>query len=264
MSRAIPPVTIDQFKKIKDIVHGFSPKTLMLEGGQAHPLNFSKKADSEILRHHLRLYLNSLHIDGDQAFLVDQVHGDKVHVLENLEDDYDSIEADAIITHLTDRPIAVLTADCIPIIVYDPEKHVVGVVHAGRKGTALGIFSKTISVLQENYASRPADLLVGVGPGICANCYEVDEQCLTAFQENYEGWQRFVRKTSQGKYLLDLFLANEVDGALCGVRPENIHRSGFCTSCHNDRFHSYRKEGATGRMMTVAMLRPPSWKYLVS
>ena len=261
MSRATPPVTIARFEKFKDFVHGFSPKTLILKGGQAHPLNFIKTSDPDILQHHLQLYLNSLRIDGDRAFLVKQVHGNKIHVMASLEDSEASdvsIEADAIITHLTDQPIAVMTADCIPIIVYDPEKHVVGVIHAGRKGTALGIFSQTISALHQNYASRPADLHVAVGPGICANCYEVDELCLHLFQENYDGWQRFVRKTSQGKYLLDLFLANEVDGMLAGVQPENIHRSDYCTSCHNDRFHSYRKEGGTGRMMTVAMLRPRS------
>ena len=132
---------------------------------------------------------------------------------------------------------------------------VVWVVDAGRKGTQMNIVSRTISMLSKVYGSRPQNIVMALGPAIGGCCYEVESPCIAPFRENYPGWEDFVTAKSPSKFMLDLLKANAMDGARAGISKENIHRSGECTSCNNDQWFSYRKEGATGRIVSLAMLR---------
>lgn len=257
MTDRFRPVTLGALAAGASLVHGFSPRRILDEKGQCRELDFGRDAGARARKGDTLSYLRALGISGDSVFGVRQVHGDKVHVLKQTGVSIPGegpVEADAVVTHLPNRPIAVLTADCIPLILYDPRCHVTGVVHAGRLGTSLHILSKSIAALRDNYGSRPADLIVGMGPGICGACYEVDEAAIEPFRAGYARWEQWVEKRPAGKYLLDLFAANRDDAEQAGVPPLQIHQTGLCTSCHNDRFYSYRKEGARGRMMALAML----------
>ena len=164
-------------------------------------------------------------------------------------------EADAIITHIPDCPIVVLTADCVPIIIYDPIKHVVGVVHAGRLGTQKRILTNTIEALSREYHSNPKDLIVGMGPAIRGCCYELDEPCALPFVKKSLLCSEFINKTGENKFFLDLPKVNRFEGYEAGVLMENIYTDGPCTSCENHRWYSYRREGKTGRLITLAMLQ---------
>ena len=110
--------------------------------------------------------------------------------------------------------------------------------------------------MKEKYGCLPDKLIAAMGPGICGACYEVDESCIEPFREGHAAWKSFTENHAQGKYKLDLFAANRADGLAAGMRPENLLQAGNCTSCEEDRFYSYRREGATGRLLTLAMLRP--------
>ena len=207
---------------------------------------------------HARYFLKSLGIASEEIFIANQVHGNRIYVLENPDltsEHVAAIEADAIITALVDRPLGVLTADCVPILVYDPKIHVTGVVHAGRKGTQERILSKTLSTLVRVFGSQSADIIVGLGPAIGGCCYEVDEPCLPPFQKQFVDWESFTRNSGDGKYLLDLPHANKLDALSAGVESKNIFNLEQCTSCHPERWFSYRREGPTGRLVSLAMLR---------
>jgi YfiH family protein len=250
--------TIDSFSFFPHLVHAFSPRSFERERGIREELLLGRKADPRSSSQHRQLLLENLNIDSKELFFVKQVHGDRVFVLDDPQKSADQVEkeeADALITHLTEKPIAVLTADCVPVILYDPEKHVIGVVHAGRKGTQMSIVSKTISILSRVYGSRPQDVVMAMGPAIGGCCYEVEDPCIAPFQENYRDWKDFVIVRSQSKFMLDLLKANAMDGVRAGIAKENIHQSGECTSCNNERWFSYRKEGTTGRIVSLAMLR---------
>ena len=249
--------TIDSFPFPPNFVHAFSPRSFEREEGVCEELLLGRKADPRSSSQHRQLLLDNLKIDSEELFFVKQVHGDRVFVLDDPQKSVDQVEqeeADALITHLTGKPIAVLTADCVPVILYDPDKHVVGVIHAGRKGTQKRIVSKAISILSKSYGTRPQDLVMALGPAIGGCCYEVDDSCIEPFRENYPDWEDFVATNSKNKFMLDLLKANEMDGVRAGISIQNIHRSGECTSCNNDRWFSYRKEGTTGRIVTLAML----------
>lgn len=259
MTVPFAPVTIAALRAEEAFVHGFSPRHIEWENGQSRDLDFGRNAGREAWRGDLVAYLGALGIAGDSVFGVHQVHGDRVHVVSRPSFSLPGkgpVQADAIVTHLADFPIAVLTADCIPVVLYDPHRHVTGVVHAGRLGTALHIVSRAVAALKENYGSRPEDLIAGLGPGICGACYEVDEVSIDPFRHGFSGWENWTVPQADGKFLLDLLAANREDLTGAGVPLAQIHQTSFCTSCNNDGFFSYRKEGARGRMMTLAMLTP--------
>jgi purine-nucleoside/S-methyl-5'-thioadenosine phosphorylase / adenosine deaminase len=250
--------SIDSFSHFPHLVHAFSPRGFERERGVREELLLGRKADPRSSQQHRQWFLENLNIDSKELFLVKQVHGDRVFVLDDPQKSADQVEqeaADALITHLTEKPIAVLTADCVPVILYDPERHVVGVIHAGRKGTQMRVVSKTISILSNIYGCRPKNVVMALGPAIGGCCYEVEDPCIAPFREHYQGWKEFVTANSHNRFMLDLLKANEADGLGAGILKDNIHRSGECTSCNNDRWFSYRREGTTGRIISLAMLR---------
>lgn len=250
--------SIDSFGEFPGLLHAFSLRSFENSSGVASEMLLGRLRDPRASSQHRQLLLDHLRISGGNIFFVKQVHGDRVYVLQDaaqLPGQVEQEEADALVTHLTETPVAVLTADCVPVILYDPETHVVGVAHAGRKGTQMRIVSKTLSKLSKVYGSRARDVVMAVGPSIGGCCYEVDEACVEPFRGAFPGWERFVTAQPDGKYLLDLVKANIADGREAGVLPANIHLSGECTSCSNDRWYSYRREGTTGRIVSLAMLR---------
>jgi hypothetical protein len=149
----------------------------------------------------------------------------------------------------------VLTADCVPIVIYDPIKHVAGVVHAGRIGTQKHILTNTIETFSREYTSNPKDLIVGMGPAIRGCCYDVDESCARPFIRESSSHLGFVNRTGQNKFFLDLPKINRIEACEAGVPIGNIFSDGPCTSCENHLWYSYRKEGKTGRLMTMVMLQ---------
>ena len=250
---------LEGLMKHSGLVHGMSPRFCRFPDGGQGVLSFRRDSAGRLSRRDRDCFLRALDIEKDEIFLVRQVHGDRVYILDDSSISHvrvEAEEADAIVTSLTDRPMAVMTADCIPIIVYDFQKHVVGVIHAGRKGTAKKILSKTIEVLKNELRCRSDSICVSMGPGIGGCCYEVDEPCIHSFMENFPGWGHFVHDKGNGKYMLDLYKANAEDAESENIPPQNIFLSRHCTFCEPDRFFSYRREGDTGRMLTLAMLLP--------
>jgi len=240
------------------LVHGTSPRYYGIGEGRNESFCPHEKDNGELFLKHQKLFLKSLEIKNEVLFRVCQVHGNHVYVLKDPKISTNEVslqEADAIVTHLSDFPVVVLTADCVPIIIYDPMNHVIGVVHAGRKGTQKFIFTNTLEVLYHEYGSNPKDLIVGMGPAIRACCYEVDEPCALPFIERSPINSAIVKKVGQKKFFLDLPEMNRFEGCEAGILEKNIYADAPCTSCENHRWYSYRKEGKTGRLMTLGMLR---------
>lgn len=257
MEVVVPSFFVNRLKKNPLLIHATSPRYYETKDGVRKPLCPSGDDTGEFFKIHQRWFLNSLGIKSEFVYRVHQVHGNRVHVLNDPKVSVEEsgwVEADALVTHLADCPLVVLTADCVPLTVYDSARHVVGVVHAGRKGTQKRILSKAIEVMAREYGSRPQDLTVGMGPAIRGCCYEVDEPCVAPFLARDRRANGWVKDTGNGKFLLDLVAANRQEGLEAGIPPENIYSDGPCTSCENHRWYSYRKEGTTGRMMTLAML----------
>jgi polyphenol oxidase len=248
---------VNVLKKHRLLIHGTSSRFYVING-EKKPFFCSEKDNGELFLKHQKIFLNLLEIKRKYFFRVTQVHGNNVCILKDpniLVSEVGKLEADAIITHIPNCPIVVLTADCVPITIYDPIKHVTGLVHAGRMGTQKHILTNTIEAFSHEYGSRPKDLIIVMGPAIRACCYEVNESSALPFIKKYSLYSEFIKKTKKNKFFLDLPMINRSEGCEAGVLTENIHADGPCTACENHRWYSYRKEGKTGRLVTLAMLQ---------
>lgn len=184
-----------------------------------------------------------------------QVHSSMVHICNETEskgwkDIENAVEADAVITDRRGVVLTILTADCVPILLFDPIKNIIGAVHAGWKGSADKILTKTIKAMEGEYGSNPKDLVVAIGPSIGKCCYEVDRDVAKHFEEYDTG--ALETGDRDGKYQLDLKVINSIQAQECGVDIDNIEISKICTSCDNEHFFSYRAEnGCKGRFMSA-------------
>jgi YfiH family protein len=183
------------------------------------------------------------------AFLK-QVHGaDIVHAREGGL----AGNADAIVTETPGLPIAVFSADCVPLLVYDPDGRRVAAAHAGWRGTVQSVARAVVEALVEA-GGRPEGFLAAVGPSIGPCCYEVDKPVVAQLDEAFPGrWGAWVRSGAPGKWMLDLWAANEEQLRGAGIRGDRISNPRFCTGCRSDLFYSYRR-GKMGRLVSIAAL----------
>jgi len=166
------------------------------------------------------------------------------------------IEADAIITNIKNLPIGVFTADCLPIVLADIRGRVVGIIHAGRVGTSLEITKKTVGKIKENFGISAEEIIAAIGPGIGGCCYEVDEKSINPFKDRLEYFEKIAIEKYNGRWMLNLIGVNKIQLMESGLKSENIFTAEFCTSCHNDKFFSYRREGKTaGRMVSFVAIK---------
>ncbi len=163
-------------------------------------------------------------------------------------------EADAIITATPGLVVGILTADCVPVLFYDPAAGVAAAVHAGWRGFAAGVIEMTLGVMAGSFGTRSRDVLAAIGPHIGPCCYEVSEDLIEEFRKNGIETGR-VFSEDKGSLRLDLGAA--VTGALLGLGIEawNMSGPGPCTACDEARFFSYRRDGRTGRQLSFIMMK---------
>lgn len=200
-------------------------------------------------------FLCAIGIDYRNLICAKQVHGKNVEYVTEankgsgaLEYDSSVADTDGFITDKRSVPIAILTADCLPVFVYDPKRPAIAILHAGWRSTEKNISGKGIRVMQESFGSRPEDLLVGFGPTIGSCCFEVEKD----FKSNFP----FGLINRDGRIFMDIALINYKQLLSCGVKEENIFDPKLCTFSENKDFFSFRKEAeAAGRMISVLMLK---------
>ena len=158
-------------------------------------------------------------------------------------------QTDATITSLPGICLMVMVADCVPVILFDPEKRVSAVVHAGWRGTVQHITTNTIQVMKSRFGCNPARILAGIGPSIGPCCYEVGEDVKNVVRNSFgttEGY--LVRKEHSPNPYFDLWYANHTQLTGAGLDPKNIETAALCTQCNSGIFFSSRAgKGITGR-----------------
>ena len=188
-----------------------------------------------------------------------QVHDVKVAVVDRGDLTRDELDGyDAMITDLPGVAIGVRTADCIPVLLYDPVKKAAAAIHSGWRGTVSKIIGKTVIKMQSTYASQPSDILAFIGPGICVDCFQVGEEVALKFKETgfdiNSLWSFRGPKTGngmEGGHHIDLKEACRQTLVESGLKNENIQITGLCTYEDNDLLYSARKEGIEcGRNIT--------------
>jgi YfiH family protein len=163
-------------------------------------------------------------------------------------------EGDALFTGQPGGLLAVRTADCLPLLFADERRKAVAAVHAGWRGAIQRIAARVIETMQARFSSRPEDLLVAVGPGIGACCYEVGPEVAAAIRSSHHQPDLLLRPGRRpDSHFLDLWQANARQLADAGVRQIEI--GGLCTACHRRLFFSHRADqGRTGRFGVLMIL----------
>jgi polyphenol oxidase len=251
-------IKIKQLETFPKLIHGISPRCFKNHKDEIVEFNFLKGDENKKTKDHLKIFLESIGVKNCNIYIVNQTHSDKILLL---DDSFSSpqesrkIEADALLTNIPGRPIGIFTADCLPVLVYDPEHDVIGAIHAGRKGSEQNIVFKVVEEMGRVYGSRPEELIAGFGPAIGVCCYEVEEDCMLPFKNLSFDKESWFRPGLPGKYFIDLIEVNKMQCEGAGLLKENIFPMNHCTCCSVANMYSYRREGKTGRILTAIMLR---------
>lgn len=214
-------------------------------------LNLGRNTEDsmENVRENTAAICRALQITPERLACSDQVHGSEVlHARQpGVYRGYD-----ALVTASRDIYLCIFTADCFPVLLFDPENRVVAAVHAGWKGSAGHIVVKTLERMRQQFHSDPRRVLAWIGTGISQAAYEVDLAVARQFPAVYG-----TASPQENKMLLDLGGANRAQLLDAGVPERQIESSPFCASGDSELFYSYRRDaGRTGRMASIIGLRP--------
>lgn len=225
---------------------------------------------------HRRVLCEELGINDAALHLPWQTHGTEVM---KIDDAFLRLSAeerarclhgiDALITDLPHQCIGVSTADCIPILLYDPVHHVVAAIHAGWRGTVADIVGRTVSAMQSHYGTQACELRAVIGPGISLEAFEVGDEVYEAFAEARFPMEQIARRmpclsafgvcnspSPLEKWHIDLWAANAHLLETAGLSLHHIMVSGICTYTHHETYFSARRLGIkSGRIFTGIMMR---------
>jgi len=246
-----------QFLMWSDLTHGIFTR----KGGVSRPpwsgLNLGGTVgdDPAAVRRNHELIYEALGVEGQRVCSVWQVHGTDIVVATAPAKGRSWIsKADALVTDRPGLPLMMRFADCVPILFHDPVKKVIGMAHAGWRGTVKGMASKTVQTMVTTYGCDPETIQACIGPSIGPERYQVGEEVVEAVQAYFGTTDDLIRRDPVDKTAyFDLWTANRVDLERAGVRQIEI--AEICTATHTDEFFSHRAEkGRTGRFGAVMVL----------
>ena len=241
--------------------HGFSTRLGGVSEGMWASLNLGvgRGDDPDHVRENYRRFFAAIGGSGRRIAMSNQVHGGVVRCVTSADlhaDPYEKVgyEADGLMTDLPGVALVVYSADCIPILFYDPVRRVIAAVHAGWRGTAAGIATTAVERMRDVYGCDPADILAAVGPGIGPDCFETHEDVPNAMTAALStAVLQHIKIKENGKFSVDLKGINAMRLEQAGLAPDHIAVSGICTACRPELFWSHRKLGTNRGSMAAAI-----------
>jgi len=278
-ARGLQILELAAFREFPWLIHGFSTRV----GGASHldsgepvlNLGFTDWDSRENVLKNRGRFQSA--IGGCHAVLVPlkQFHSAVVHPFKAAPKE--PCRGDALVTQAPGLLLGVQTADCLPILLVDPNKRVVAAIHAGWRGTLARIAQKTVGEMRMRFACKPGDILAALGPAIGACCYKVGTELVAQFTSQFADAEQYFDELRTGeepnplqwlnrmppghqpppsKVRLDLPKANRLQLLAAGLRDANIFVSELCTACHAGLFFSYRRESAhSGRQLSAVAVR---------
>lgn len=248
--------SFDSFKEINFIRHCFSTKVGGISKDEFSELNLGfNRGDSNVnVLINFFLQFKAVGLSGNMVSSK-QVHDKKVFLAKK-EDMYKNLEGyDSFVTKEKKLMLTTFHADCIPVFFVDIKKQVIGLAHSGWRGTLANISIEVIKKMQNEFLSSLEDIRIGIGPSICLECFEVDEDVLNLFKNKYNFINEYFFEKGE-KFHLDLkniIKKNLID---YGIQSNQIEVSGLCTKCREDLFYSHRRDGIKrGSMAAFIELR---------
>ncbi len=229
-------------KPYHNVSHGFAPYSEVV----TNPIDLHRNNIDEF-----NIFCEKTKTLLSNVCLVKQVHKDGILVLKKNEDlqGFRAQEYDAMITREKNVLLGITTADCIPILLFDPKTSTIGAIHGGWKSTALRIAEKTVKKMKEEFDVNPQNIFAALGPGICRRCFEVGDDVASRFPTE------FLEQKEDGKFKLDLGDVHKAHLQSAGVLSSNIEALNLCTFHYETRFFSYRRNKTEKRHLNFIMLK---------
>ncbi|MCD8364460.1 MAG: peptidoglycan editing factor PgeF [Clostridiales bacterium] len=292
---AIPLLKFPLLEDSGLVCHGFTTRLGGVSEGIFSSLNlsFTRGDDPERVTENFRRVSAALGVEMGRIVCSDQTHTTNVRVV--TEEDAgkgvvcpkDYTDVDGLITNVPGLTLAAFFADCVPLFVVDPVHHAIGLSHSGWRGTVGRMGEKTLRAMAVQYGTRPEDVLCAIGPSICQECYEVSADVAGVFAREFSGHEGEILRPREsvghegeilhpqesevreagnlppqksacmeGKYLLDLWKANEIVFLEAGVLREHLSVTDICTCCNPNLLFSHRaSHGKRGNLGAFLCLR---------
>lgn len=242
--------------------HGFSTRLGGVSEGIFSSLNLGHRRgdEPEWVRRNYEIFCDATKTDVNSIVMANQVHGNFVKRVssEDVKDDLFSpakFEADGLVTNTPGITLVVFSADCIPILFFDPAQKIIAAVHAGWRGTALGIAAQGVRAM-EALGSRPEDIRCAIGPGIGKGCFETDDDVPQSMAGTLGKWaEAYCKPLGNQRFQVDLKGLNGEILRRAGILEQNLAVSGECTCCKHEKYWSHRfTKGLRGSQAAVIML----------
>lgn len=255
-------LTFPKLDDYEELRHLFTTRHGGVSQGHCATWNFGERhldTDENILQN-FELLGQVLGADTDQMVTSAQTHTTNIRTV-TAEDrgkgvvrDRDYADIDGLVTD--ERNIAIITghADCNAIFFFDPLKQVIGLAHSGWRGTLAGIGAAMVSKMKTEYGCQPSDIIAGIGPSLCQDCFEVDEDVALVFFDVDEAYRQFADRRGC-KFHIDLKGIIRHDLLAAGLTEGKLSDMKLCTKCNKEMFFSHRgHQGRRGLMVAAMML----------
>ena len=240
----------------KGCIHFSSTRTGGVSQGNLASLNlgYTVGDNPKLVTKNIELIQDSIHLNGSRIVFPMQTHSCNVRIVENDKNTF--ANTDALITNVPGVCVAVRTADCVPVLLFDPVKKVVAAIHSGWKGTIQKISQKTIEIMHQQFNVNPNDIIAGIGPSIGPKVYEVGSEVVEQFNSEFRTESVIAPIPNSDKGLLNLWKVNKLILQESGISEKNIEIAEMCTYSNPKLFFSARRDSVKcGRLASGIMIK---------
>lgn len=261
----IPYLVFPLLENTNMVIQGFSTRIGGVSPGYLGEMNFSygQGDTKENVKENLCRFVSAIGGNPERIVMSKQTHTTNVRKV--TEADFGKgytrergfEDVDGLITNVPGAVLVTTYADCVPLYFVDPVHRAIGLSHSGWRGTVNHMGKATLQAMKQAYGTKPQDVYAAIGPSICQNCYEVSEDVIDCFRENFPQslHQELFYKKDNGKFQLNLWKANETVLTLAGVKREHLQVTDICTCCNSKYLHSHRashgKRGALAAFLAI-------------
>lgn len=243
----VPYLSYPMLERTGVVKHGFSTRLGGVSKGHCATMNISttRGDDPRAIEENQRRIAKAIGVRVEDMTYTNQTHTTNVAVVEAKDRGRSFLETDGMVTNVPGICLVTFFADCVPLFFVDPEHRAIGLSHSGWRGTVNKMGKVTIELMQKQYGTDPDKAVAAIGPSICRDCYEVSEEVVEQFKENFDEmlWPELFYKKADGKYQLDLWRANEAVLMEAGISRERMAVTNLCTHCNPEILFSHRSTG---------------------
>lgn len=258
ITRNVNKLTFYQFKNLYE-TQGLKHFTSTRLGGvsknhlESLNLGYTVNDKPEFVDKNIDLLAEATGISKSCMVFPKQTNGTNIAIVKSVNDVF--FDTDALITDIAGICIGVRTADCVPVLIYEPERRIIAAVHSGWKGTVEKIAKSTIEIMVNEFGANPQKMIAGIGPSISPAVYEVGSDVISLVKQAFGNENVLKHLPGSEKALFDLWQANKIVLTESGIPASNIEIAEMCTFSNPDLFYSARRDKpVTGRLATGIMM----------